>query len=467
MRLIVNPHKIKIVRDEQVNEKELNVSECNFEFNEEITDDFVKEALFTFKGTTYKQIITDNKCSFPSEVLKEKGQVEIGVVAYKVIDETTEIRYNPSPAYFNTLLGSMKDKIENSEEITPTDKEQIESQLANKQDRLVSGVNIKTINHESLLGEGNIRITGEGGTADYEDLDNKPSINNVELNGNKTLGDLGIQPAGSYALASDIPTNLSELTDDTTHRLVTDTEKITWNNKSDFSGSYNDLTNKPTLFSGDYDDLTNKPSIPTKISDLTDDSNFLESTDLKTINGNSLVGSGDITISSGEKPLMYYLETDLTSTSDWGTNNVLSNNDLNKLSSIINDVYNNGKNFFTLIITSENNKKTPITFTYTIYSNRNIQTKPTQLELYSIQTEGQLTPNFLIKFKSFLLSCNITWNGETPTVTFAMVSKSEQSFLATNNNSSYTPTSNYQPATKKYVDDSIASAITTTLSGNY
>ena len=28
------------------------------------------------------------------------------------------------------------------------------------------------------------------------------------------------------------------------------------------SGSYNDLTNKPTLFSGDYNDLTNKPTIP-------------------------------------------------------------------------------------------------------------------------------------------------------------------------------------------------------------
>lgn len=91
---------------------------------------------------------------------------------------------------------------------------------------------------------------------------------------------------------SDIPTQLSQLNDDSTHRLVTDTEKNTWNNKSDFSGSYTDLTNKPTIptqlsqlsqdsthrvvtdtekstwnnksdFSGSYTDLTNKPSIPT------------------------------------------------------------------------------------------------------------------------------------------------------------------------------------------------------------
>ena len=44
-----------------------------------------------------------------------------------------------------------------------------------------------------------------------------------------------------------IPTALSDLTEDTTHRVVTDTEKSTWNGKSDFSGSYNDLTDKPTI----------------------------------------------------------------------------------------------------------------------------------------------------------------------------------------------------------------------------
>lgn len=48
---------------------------------------------------------------------------------------------------------------------------------------------------------------GEDGEAeaDYVKLDNKPSINNVELNGNKSLNDLGVQPAGNYALQSEIP----------------------------------------------------------------------------------------------------------------------------------------------------------------------------------------------------------------------------------------------------------------------
>lgn len=42
---------------------------------------------------------------------------------------------------------------------------------------------------------------------------------------------------------------------------ITQTNINNWNNKSDFSGNYNDLTNKP--------------AIPTKVSDLNNDSNFL------------------------------------------------------------------------------------------------------------------------------------------------------------------------------------------------
>jgi len=44
-----------------------------------------------------------------------------------------------------------------------------------------------------------------------------------------------------------------------------------------FSGNYNDLTNKPTLFTGSYLALTNKPTIPTDVSQLTDTNDLLTS----------------------------------------------------------------------------------------------------------------------------------------------------------------------------------------------
>lgn len=51
-----------------------------------------------------------------------------------------------------------------------------------------------------------------------------------------------------------VPTKLSDLQDDTTHRTVTDTEKESWDSKSDFSGNYNDLEGKPTI-----------PTVPTTL----------------------------------------------------------------------------------------------------------------------------------------------------------------------------------------------------------
>ena len=56
-----------------------------------------------------------------------------------------------------------------------------------------------------------------------------------------------------------------------------------------FSGSYTDLTNKPTLFSGSYTDLTNKPvipTVPTNVSAFTNDAGYL--TTVGTISYNNL-----------------------------------------------------------------------------------------------------------------------------------------------------------------------------------
>lgn len=73
-----------------------------------------------------------------------------------------------------------------------------------------NSIEIEAGNNITIDNTGNgIRINstggGSGGTSNYNDLSNKPKINNVELSGNKSLNDLGIQPAGDYALESDIP----------------------------------------------------------------------------------------------------------------------------------------------------------------------------------------------------------------------------------------------------------------------
>lgn len=103
-----------------------------------------------------------------------------------------------------------------------------------------------------------------------------------------------------------IPDELSDLSDDSTHRLVTDAEKATWNNKSNFSGSYNDLTNKPTI-PDSTSDLTNDSGyITNSVNNLT---NYTTTTTLTTLLGNKqnvvLSGTSTPTSSDGEDGDIY------------------------------------------------------------------------------------------------------------------------------------------------------------------
>lgn len=62
------------------------------------------------------------------------------------------------------------------------------------------------------------------------------------------------EEVGALPDTTGIPKNLSDLQDDSEHRTVTDTEKQSWNDKSDFSGNYEDLQGKPTI-----------PTVPTTL----------------------------------------------------------------------------------------------------------------------------------------------------------------------------------------------------------
>ena len=101
--------------------------------------------------------------------------------------------------------------------------------ITDAQSALVSGTSIKTVNGTSLLGSGNIAISGGGGDVAFSDITSKPT----------TLAGYGITDAfdGAYSSLSGTPTL--------------------------FDGAYDSLSGKPTLFDGAYSSLTGKPTIPT------------------------------------------------------------------------------------------------------------------------------------------------------------------------------------------------------------
>lgn len=72
---------------------------------------------------------------------------------------------------------------------------------------------------------------------------------------------------GALPDTTEIPEKLSDLDEDTGHRTVTDTEKKEWNGKSNFSGSWNDLDDRPlNMPASDVYDWAKQPEKPTYIA---------------------------------------------------------------------------------------------------------------------------------------------------------------------------------------------------------
>ena len=169
--------------------------------------------------------------------------------------------------------------------------------VSGKQDTLVSGTNIKTINNQSLLGSGNISIQAGGISsveADYDDsvepngefdilINDGSSYSQIfvvgdglqvtENNGNKILSATGggissgeVQTMIDSSISG--KTNQSDFSAHTANTSihVTTAQTAAWDAKSDFSGSYNDLTDKPTI-----------PTVPTSNTAFTNDAGYITS----------------------------------------------------------------------------------------------------------------------------------------------------------------------------------------------
>lgn len=222
------------------------------------TIDEVTKVEITRKDGTKKEATVNGSVNAITDVLVDGKTVVINNVAN--IDLSNKVdKVEGKELSTNDFTNEDKEKLE---DLSNYDDSEIKKQIENKQDKLISGQNIKTINNQSILGEGNIIIeSSEGGTSNYEGLENKPKINNIELNGNKTLEQLGIQPKGNYltSYTESDPTVPSHV------KNIKETDITNWNNKSNFSGNYNDLSNKPTI-----------PTVPTKISAFENDEGYLK-----------------------------------------------------------------------------------------------------------------------------------------------------------------------------------------------
>ena len=108
------------------------------------------------------------------------------------------------------------------------------------------------------------------------ELDERVDIIENEIEDLKQSGGSSHVDLSDYATKNE----LNSHTSNTTYH-ITSAERSSWNNKSNFDGDYNSLINKPT--------------IPTKVSELTNDSNFLTSIPSEYVTETELSSKGYLT----------------------------------------------------------------------------------------------------------------------------------------------------------------------------
>ena len=124
---------------------------------------------------------------------------------------------------------------------------------------------------------------------------------------------------------------------------------------------------------------------------------------------------------------------------------------------IINDAYTKGKKGIIVIKTSENGSGLNLDYQYALTAtNCNLQLQPTVIAFIGDPVSINTNIYQRMNFQWARVRAGGTWDNGVFTLDFLYWDGIKNiSFLPTNNMWSYTPTGDYNPATKKYVDDQV------------
>lgn len=250
-----------------------------------------------------------------------------------------------------SLLGSGNITIESGSQITvdsamsstsenPVQNKVIYEELGDKQDALVSGTNIKTINNQSILGSGNITIEGGGVTVNDATLTIQKegtSVGTFTANAstNSTINIVETDPvfvaSAAHGITSSDITNWNNspvLGDDDGQASDPDFDAYTdtvWHTEQTLSAAQKlqartnigaaDASAVVTSFNGSVGAITYTApvsSVNGSTGAVTVQETLVSGTNIKTINNTSLLGSGDITISGGGGTIDSALDTTST-----------------------------------------------------------------------------------------------------------------------------------------------------------
>lgn len=209
-----------------------------------------------------------------------------------------------------------------------------ERAVASKQDTLVSGTNIKTINGQSVLGAGNIAI--QGGTSNWNDITGKPEFAEVATSG--SYNDLSDKPEIPSDYIENITDSDTEFSIDTAFNYKSGKKySLSFSKTGGFDvviGGVGDTQRKINL-SIDTDIIATKEDLAdyqpvgdyaTKTELASKQDTLVSGTNIKTINGQTLIGEGNIEIQGGGT---ITVDSELSTTSENPVQNKVITNAIN------------------------------------------------------------------------------------------------------------------------------------------
>ena len=195
-----------------------------------------------------------------------------------VIPKATTSKAGIITAADKTKLDSIPETIPSQSEIDgiAANVSALEADMVNKQPTLVSGTNIKTINNQSILGEGNLEITGG-------DVDLTNYYTKTEADGKfATITGFNEQAADISALQTAMDGKQATLVSGTNIKTINGNSILGEGNLV-IEGGGIDLSN-----------YYNKTEVDTKLD--TKQNTLVSGTNIKTINGESVLGEGNLEV---------------------------------------------------------------------------------------------------------------------------------------------------------------------------
>ena len=238
MKFILDKDKLTIVNNKPYtyNSGSVDYYEAEVQFDE-TWNDLTIEAIITKMGENkgISRSPINNKIMLD---LQENGTYTVGFVGYKIENEEKiyQISTDLGVIQYNQGAG----EIETENEPIPTATEW-EIYIAQIQD-MIDNIEDMDITAEKIGKQTTITITKKDGTIQEVVInDGQDGQDGQDGKDGKDGDDYVITQQDYEEIANivkeeiDIPTTLAELSEDSTHRTVTDTEKGTWNNKAEIS----------------------------------------------------------------------------------------------------------------------------------------------------------------------------------------------------------------------------------------